>query len=185
MGHVIAGMTMSLDGFVADELGKVEPLYEDLEDLRSTSYMAEMIAETGAVLMGRRAYEMAEDPDWFVGNYEFQVPLFILTHHPPAVMPKSDENLTFTFVSDGLESAVNQAADAAGDKAVTVVGGVDVIQQLLEAGLVDELRVDVVPVLVGRGLRLFDGLGSPLPKLEKIKVIETGARTSLRFRVRR
>lgn len=76
--------------------------------------------------MGRRAFQMADDPDWYVGNYEFQVPIFVLTHELPAVPPKQDERLTFTFVADGLESAISQAMVAAGDRAVTgPTGSVD------------------------------------------------------------
>ena len=96
------------------------------------------------------------DPDSFVGNYEFQVPIFVLTHHPPSVAPKQDEHLTFTFVTDGVESAVAQAKAAARDKAVQVVGGVSIAQQLLDAGLVDELHVDIMPVFLGIGLRSFE-----------------------------
>ena len=104
-------------------------------------------------------------------------------HTPPAVAPRRNERLFFTFVTDGLESAVAQAAEAAGERAVTVVGGVDVHRQLLAAGLVDELRVDVMPVLLGAGLRLFDGM--PSVALEKLGVDDVGARTGLRFRVLR
>jgi dihydrofolate reductase len=107
----------------------------------------------------------------------------VLTHEPPRLAPKQDEHLTFTFVTDGIESAVAQATAAAGAKAVTVVGGVSVIQQLLRAGLVNELSVDVMPVLLGTGLRLFDA-GLEHVELEKIDVREIGDRTSLRFRVR-
>ena len=114
-------------------------LYTDLAALQGTAYMNGLIDETGAVLMGKRAFEMG-DPDWYVGNYEFQVPIFVLTHHPPACPPKQDERLTFTFVTDGVESAVAQAMAAAGDKAVQVIGGASVIQQLLRARLVDELH---------------------------------------------
>jgi dihydrofolate reductase len=145
--------------------------------------MNALIDETGAVLMGRRAFEMG-DPDSYVGNYEFQVPIFVLTHEPPRVMPKQDEHLTFTFVTDGIESAVAKAIAAAGEKAVQVVGGVDVTQQLLRAGLVDELRIDVMPVLLGAGLRFFDD-GLEGVELEKIGVQEVGARTSLTFRVKK
>ena len=144
--------------------------------------MKAAIEETGAVLMGKRTFEMA-DPDLYVGNYEFQVPIFVLTHHPPRVPPKQDERLTFTFVSDGVESAIAQARSAAGDKAVQVVGGASVIQQLLRAGLVDELHVDVMPVLLGAGLRLFEDIDPERVRLEKFAVQEVGARTSLRFRV--
>ena len=114
MAKVIVGMTISLDGFVADETGSVGRLYTDFAALQGTPYMEAMIEATGAVLMGKRAFEMG-DPDSYVGNYEFQVPIFVLTHHPPSVAPKQDERLTFTFVTDGVESAVTQAKAAAGD----------------------------------------------------------------------
>ena len=144
--------------------------------------MQDMIKETGAVLMGKRAFGMGA-PDSFVGNYEFQVPIFVLTHNPPAVPPKQDEHLTFTFVTDGVESAVAQATAAAGDKAVQVVGGVDVTRQLLEASLADELRVDVMPVMLGSGRRLFEDGLEPV-QLEKLGVQEVGPRTSLTFRIK-
>lgn len=176
-------MTTSLDGFVADQSGSPERLYSDLAALRGTAYMNATIEQTGAVLMGRRTFEMG-DPDSYVGAYEFQVPIFVLTHHPPPVPPKQDEHLTFTFVTDGVESAVDQASAAAGDKAVQAVGGVSVVQQLLRAGLVDELHWDVMPVLLGAGLRFFAEHGESL-QLEKIGVQEVGARTSLRFRVKK
>ncbi len=183
MTKVIVGMTMSLDGFVADHSGAAD-LYPDLADLRETTHMKEMIEETGAVLMGRRTFEMG-DPDSFVGTYEFQVPIFVLTHHPPKVAPKQDDKLTFTFVTDGLESAVAQAKTAAGNKAVQVVGGVDVLNQLLRAGLADELHVDIMPVILGSGLRLFaDGELERL-ELEKIGVQEVGSRTSLTFLIKK
>ena len=185
MAYVIAGQTISLDGFVADANGSAEALYPDLAALQGSAYMNAMIEETGAVVMGRRAFEMPEDPDTLADSYEFQTPIFVLTHHPPPVPPKENERLRFTFVTDGVESAVAQATAAAGEKAVTVVGGVEVIRQLLHAGLVDELRVDVVPVLLGAGLRFLDDPGLADVALEKLAVEQVGARTSLRFRVRR
>jgi len=184
MAKVIVGMTISLDGFVADETGSVGRLYTDFAALQGTPYMEAMIEATGAVLMGKRAFEMG-DPDSYVGNYEFQVPIFVLTHHPPSVAPKQDERLTFTFVTDGVESAVTQAKAAAGDKVVQVIGGASVVQQLLRALLVDELQLDVMPVLLGTGLRFFENAGVERLALEKIGVQEIGARTSLRFRVRK
>ena len=176
-------MTISLDGFVADQNGSAGRLYPDLAALRHTSYMKDAIAQTGAVLMGRRTFEMA-DPDAYVGNYEFQVPIFVLTHRPPQVAPKQDEHLTFTFVTDGVESAVAKAKAAARDKAVQVVGGASISQQLLDAGLVDELHVDIMPVFLGKGLRSFESSNLEQVRLEKISVQEVGARTSLRFRVK-
>ena len=182
MATVTAGMTVSLDGFVADREGSAARLYPDLADLHGTDYMNAAIAETGAVVMGRRTFGMG-DPDAFVGNYEFQVPIFVVTHHPPAVPPRQDERLTFTFVTDGVESAIEQAEAAAGDKVVQVVGGPSVIQQLLGAGLVDVLSIDVMPVVLGDGLRLLENLDPERLRLEKREVREVGARTTLGFRV--
>jgi dihydrofolate reductase len=182
MAKVIAGMTISLDGFVADRDGSASRLYPDLQALRDTPYMQSAIDETGAVLMGRKTFAMA-DPDSYVGEYEFQVPIFVVTHEPPVARPKQDDRLTFTFVTDGVEAAVAQATEAAGKKAVQVVGGPNLIGQLLQAGLVDELHVDVMPVLLGAGLRLFDDGGLERVRLEKIGVQEVGARTTLSFRV--
>jgi dihydrofolate reductase len=184
MARVIVGMTTSLDGFVADESGSASRLYPDLAALRGTAYMNAAIAETGAVLMGKRTFEMG-DPDSYVGNYEYQVPIFVLTHEPPDVTPKQDEHLTFTFVTDGVEAAVAQATAAAGDKAVQVVGGPALVRQLFLAGLVDELHVDVMPVLLGSGLRFLEDPRLERIQIEKIGVQEVGARTSLSFRVRK
>jgi dihydrofolate reductase len=175
-------MTTSVDGFVADESGNVTSLYPDLVALRDTAYMDEAIEETGAVLMGRRTFEMG-DPDSYVGDYEFQVPIFVVTHEPPRVAPKQDEHLTFTFVTDGVERAVAQATAAAGDKEVQVVGGPGLVRQLFLAGLVDELHVDVMPVLLGSGLRFLEDPRLAQIRIEKVDVREVGARTSLRFRV--
>jgi len=182
MARVVAGMTMSLDGFVSDPNGDAGPLFTDLAALRGTAYMEAAIEETGAVIMGKRTFE-GGDPDSYVGQYEFQVPIFVVTHHPPKVPPKQDERLTFTFVTDGVTSAVEQAKAAAADKTVQVVGGAGLIQQLLRTGLVDELCVDVMPVFMGSGLRFFDNLDPGRIRLEKIGVQEVGERTSLSFRV--
>ena len=183
MAQLIAGMTMSLDGFVADDHGDAGVLYPDLEALRATPYLKALQDETGAVLMGRRTFDMAGDPDGYADGYEFQVPIVVLTHRPPAVAPRSNDRLSFTFVTDGVAAAVATARAAAGDCAVTVVGGADLNRQLLDAGLVDELRVDVMPVLLGSGVPLFGGIRPA--RSEKLGVDEVGARTSLRLRVLR
>jgi dihydrofolate reductase len=181
MATVHTGMTMSLDGFVADRDGNTARL-SDPAASNGSEYMDALIEATGAVVMGRRSFAMAEDPDWFVGNYEFQVPIFVLTHTPPPVMPKQDENLTFTFVTGGIASAIAQAKAAAGQRVVQALGA-SVVQQLLRAGLADELHVDVAPVLLGAGLRLFDDPALEGVALKKIGVQEVGTFTSLRFQV--
>lgn len=182
MSKIIAGMTMSLDGFISDEKGNIHCLYEDLEALRDSTYMQEAIEETGAVIMGMRTYELG-DPALYADHYEFQVPIFIVTHNIPEVLPKENDRLTFTFVTDGLLSAVKQAKAAAKDKAVQVVGGVDIINQLMKAGLVDEFGMDIMPILLGKGKRLFTDETLVNIKLEKIKCSEEGQRTSIRFRI--
>ncbi len=184
MATVIAGMTVSLDGFVTDAQGSAADLYPDLDALRDTAYMSSVIGSTGAVLMGRRTFEMG-DPDSYVGDYEFQVPIFVLTHSPPATPPKQDERLTFTFVSGDVAAAVEQAKAAAGSKAVQVVGGATLVQALLRAGLVDELNLHVMPVLFGSGLRLLENVEPDGIRFETIGIESLGARTSLRFRVLR
>jgi dihydrofolate reductase len=134
--------------------------------------------------MGRKAYAMASDPDTYADSYEFRVPIFVLTHTPPEKHPKETGDLTFTFVTDGIQSAVTQAKAAAGDKDVTIVGGARVIRDSLKHNLVDELHIDVMPVILGAGLQLFEDLGAPRIHLERIKVVEiSGGRTHLAFRI--
>ncbi len=182
---MIGGLTVSLDGFFEDGKGSADALYTDLGELQESAYLKAMQAETGAVLMGRRTSEMAGDPDSYADTYELQVPLFVVTHRPPDRAPKRNERLFFTFVTEGVEAAVALATAAAGDKSVQVVGGADLNRQLLAAGLVDELRIDVMPVLLGSGRRLFDGVPPGAVRLEKLGVEEAGGRTSLSFRVLR
>jgi len=181
MAKVHTGMTMSLDGFVADGRGSTARL-SDPAASRCSEYMTALIEATGAVVMGRRTFAMAEDPDWYAGNYEFQVPIFVLTHTPPPVMPKQDGHLTFTFVTDGVTSAIAKAKAAAGQRVVQAFGA-SVVQQVLRAGLADELHVDVAPVLLGAGLRLFDGPDLEGVALKKVGVQEVGEFASLRYLV--
>ena len=184
MGKVVLGMTMSLDGFINDRRGSVEALYPDLAALRDTEPLSESIRDTGAVVMGRNSFEMAEDPDSLAGNYEYQVPIFVLAHQPPKKHPKETDELTFTFVTDGIQSAIKQAQAAAGDKDVNVIGATNTARQCLEARLADELHVDIMPVFLGSGLRAFEGIVEGQIQLERIKVLELpGGRTHLRFRV--
>jgi dihydrofolate reductase len=183
MGKIIVGMTMSLDGFVSDQSGSVARLYPDFEVLKGSERLQESMKMTGAVVMGKHAFEMAEDPDSYADTYEYQVPIFVLTHQLPAKMPKQNERLTFTFVTDGIESAVQQAKAAAGDKDVTIIGGASTIQQCIRARLVDELEIDIMPILLNNGTRLFEALGNEPIMLEKIDVIEIGSRTAFRFRI--
>jgi dihydrofolate reductase len=107
-----------------------------------------------------------------------------LTHHVPEQVAKGENaNLKFHFVTDGVESAVAQAKQAAGSKNVTVIGGASTVQQLIKAGLLDELQIDIAPVLIGEGTKLFEPLGIEPIMLKKIRTIEYGGVTRLEFRV--
>jgi dihydrofolate reductase len=184
MGKVIAGMTMSLDGFVNDSNGSAEKLNPDFSELLDAPSFQEMIKNTGAVIMGKHVYEMADPFLWANDDYEFQTPIFVLTHTPPAKYPKGNDRLTFTFVTDGIESAISQAKKAASDKDVQVIGGASTIQQCLNAGLCDELQIDIMPVLLGKGLRLFENIDTNKIKLERTKIEETTpVRTTITLRV--
>lgn len=179
MAKVMAGMTISLDGFM--DADKVNP---DFNELRETASFKKMIEDTGAVVMGKGVYEMMDPFLWINDDYEFQVPLFILTHTPPAKYPKGNEKLTVNFVTDGIESAIAQAKVAAGDKLVQIIGGASTIQQALNSGLCDELQIDLMPVLLGKGLRLFENIDTDKIKLERVSVEEvTSMRTSMMFKV--
>lgn len=184
MAKVVVGMTMSLDGFVNDRSGSVAALYSDFEALQDSEPMREAIQTTGAVVMGKNAFAMAEDPDLYADHYEFQVPIFVVTHEIPGRKPKESDQLTFTFVTDGVESAINQAKLAAGDQDVTVIGGATTIRQCIQAGAADELHVDIMPVLLGDGLRFFEDFGISPIQLERLAVVDlpTG-RTHIRFRI--
>ncbi|MBN9389700.1 MAG: dihydrofolate reductase [Chloroflexi bacterium] len=182
MGKIVAGMTMSLDGFVKGQDGNFAVLYPAFDELLKTDLMQETFATTGSVVMGRTSYEMCQGD---FTDYEFQVPLFILTHSVPTVVARGEnDKLSFHFVTDGVESLIRQAKVAAGDKDVTVVGGANTIQQCLKNGLIDELQIDIMPVLLGGGLRLFENLEKAEIKLEKVKVFDLpGGGTEIRFRV--
>lgn len=181
MGSVIVGATMSLDWFMNDRNGDVSRLYSDLEALRRTEMLQEEILTTGAAVMGRRTYDMAAGD---FTDYEYQVPIFVLTHHIPEQEVKGEnDQLTITFVTDGIQSAIEKAKVVAGDKHVMVIGGANTAQQCLRAGLVDEIHIGIVPVFLGEGLRFFESLGNLQVELERTRVLESPTRTDLWFRV--
>lgn len=181
MGNVIIGATMSLDWFMNDRNGDVSRLYPDLGALRHYEMLREEIRTTGAVVMGRRAYDMAQGD---LTDYEFQTPIFVLTHRVPTTEIKGvNDHLTVTFVTDGIESAIERAKAAAGSKQIMVVGGANTAQQCLRAGLVDEIHIGIVPVIFGEGLRFFEPLADDQIKLKKTRVFQSPTRTDLWFRV--
>jgi dihydrofolate reductase len=185
MAKIITGITVSLDGFINDSNGDVGKLYPDFKEWHDVSSFKEMIKNTGAAIMGRNVYDGMADPFlWANDDYEFQVPIFVLTHTPPEKFPPGNGKLSFTFVTDGIESAISQAKKAAGDKDVQVIGGAETTQEILNSGLADILQLDIINVLVGNGLRLLENLDTDKIKLERTKVEETTSmRTSITFKV--
>lgn len=154
----------------------------------STPLMEEAQSGVGAVLMGRGMFgggpgPWGDDPwqGWWGDEPPFKMPVFVLTHHERE--PLTLGATTFTFVTDGIESALEQAKAAAGDQDVSIGGGAEVAQQYLSAGLVDQMQLNVVPILLGNGTRLFeDDAGAGLD-LEPILVVDTPDVTHLRYRV--
>jgi len=197
MSKLIALMSMSLDGFVADRNDGVAEVFDwymnsgDVEfhtggsdpmtfhvSAPSAEHLRRLWSELGAVLTGRRTFEVA---DGWGGNHAWG-PAFVLTHEIPAGWPRPDS--TVHFVTDGLESAVRQAKAAANGKSVAVHGA-DTIQQLLNAGLLDELQIDVAALLLGDGVRLFDHLGGTASALGDPTVVAGVGVTHLRYPVRK
>jgi len=119
---------------------------------------------------------------WWGDEPPFHMPVFVITHHDREPLVK-DGGTTFTFVTDGIESAFAQAEEAAGGKDIALAGGADVAQQFLRAGLVDEMQLHVVPVLLGGGTRLLDNLEGANLELECIRVLAAPGVTHLRYRV--
>ncbi|WP_405060665.1 dihydrofolate reductase family protein [Kribbella sp. NBC_01505] len=190
MGIVASAMSMSLDGYVTGpHVSRKNPLGEGgmvLHDwlgptatAADQAVLQEMGDGAGAILMGRRSYDISVgDGGWGDGGPAGQVPCFVLTHNPPAEAPD-----VFTFVTDGIESAVKQAKAVAGDKTVGLHGAT-APQQALAAGLLDEIHVHLVPVLLGGGVRLFDLLGGGPIALDRTRVVEAGSGvTHLRYQV--
>jgi dihydrofolate reductase len=152
----------------------------------SNAVVEEAQANIGAEIMGRGKFgggpgPWGEDPwrGWWGEDPPFHMPVFVLTHHQREPLTLSDT--TFTFVTGGIEAALEQARAAAGEKDVLIGGGADVINQYLAAGHVDELELHVVPLLLGGGARLFEGIGPDL-ELEQIRVVEAPGVAHLKYR---
>jgi dihydrofolate reductase len=213
MGKLAVDISMSLDGFVAGPDPTLErPLGDGgdrlhewafaLESWRkphglpggeinaSTKVVEETLEATGAVVMGRRMFSGGEGPweddpnagGWWGDEPPFHVPVFVLTSHARETLTMQG-GTTFTFVTEGIGAALEEARAAAEDKDVHVAGGASVVQQYLAAGLLDELQVNLAPVLLGGGTRLFDGPGAAQAVLEIVRVVESPAVTHLKYRV--
>jgi dihydrofolate reductase len=154
----------------------------------STPVMQAMVANTGATVMGRNMFgggpgPWGDDPwqGWWGDDPPFHNDVFVLTHHAREPLQK-DGGTTFHFVTDGVESALAQAKEAAGDRDISLAGGAYVAQQALAAGLVDEFTLSVVPVLLGSGTRLLENLGADL-KLAQADVVQAPGVTHLKYHV--
>jgi dihydrofolate reductase len=194
MSKTIAVFAMSLDGFIADPEDDVGRLFgwlsggdtpfpipgEDrvfMTSPASAEHYREIFETTGAAVTGRRDFDVSNA---WGGKYPMGVPAFIVTHTVPQEW--AGEGSPFTFVTDGIESALEKAKAAAGDKAV-LVSGSKITQQCLKAGLLDEIQIDLVPVLLGAGVRLFDHLGTEPIALDSTSVVSAPGVTHLKYRV--
>jgi dihydrofolate reductase len=200
-GKVVVDITMSLDGFIAgpndgpdNGLGDGgDRLHEWVYDLeswrephglsggetnRDSEVMDESFQRLGAVVVGKRMFDNAGG---WGDNPPFHMPVFVLTHEGREELVK-EGGTTFTFVTDGVESALEQARAAAGGKDVGVWGGANTIQQFVKAGLLDELQIHIAPLMLGDGIRLFDQM-DPDIQLVCTRVIESPRVTHLRYRV--
>ncbi len=196
MTKVVALMSMSLDGFVADANDGVAEVFDwyysgDVEvpmpiptpdftfhvSPPSADHVRGLIAEVGAFLTGRRTFEVAGGWD---GQHPWGVPAFVATHHVPDGWPRPGS--TVQFVTDGIESAVARAKSAAGPKSVAIHGA-QTIQQCLDAGLLDEIHIDLAAVVLGAGVRLFDHLANTPVVLGNPAVVAGVSVTHLRYPV--
>jgi len=205
MAKTFVDISMSLDGFITgpnpspeEGLGEGgERLHEWVVRLASwrerhgyeggetgpdSDLFDEAFERIGAHVMGRRMFDDGEGP--WGDEPPFHNPVFVVTHNPRETLVK-EGGTTFTFVTEGVESAVEQAKQAAGEKDVSIAGGANVIQQALNAGLVDEMQIHLVPILLGDGIRLLDDLDAERIELEKTNVADSTGVTHLRFAVRR
>jgi dihydrofolate reductase len=212
MTAIFVEITTSLDGYVAGPNATLEePLGADGERIHEwlvglasfrelhggtggevntdSDLLEQSFRRSGAVVMGRRMFSggagpWEDDPNakgWWGDDPPFRKPVFVLTSHPRE--PLELGRTTFTFVTDGVDAALEQARTAAGDKDVQIAGGANVVQQVLEAGYADELNIHVAPLLLGGGVRLFDGGTRTSVPLECVSVVDSPKAVHLKYRV--
>jgi dihydrofolate reductase len=209
MSNVTCQISVSLDGFVAGPNQSLEhPLGEGGERLHEwaiataawrehhgrgggehsadSKVVDEVMQGVGAFIMGRKMFGGGDGPwdedwrGWWGEDPPFHAPVFVLTHHPREPL-EMQGGTSFTFVTDGIESALEQARAVAGDQDVAIAGGASAVQQYLAAGLLDELYLHIVPVVLGAGERLLENVGDPT--LEPVKVVASPAVTHVKYRV--
>jgi dihydrofolate reductase len=211
MNRITSQISISLDGFAAGPNQSVDhPLgeggerlhewalatagwreqhgYEGGERNADSEVMDEAVQGVGAYIMGRKMFGGGDGPwdetwtGWWGEEPPFHAPVFVLTHHPRSSLTMKG-GTTFTFVTEGIEAALEGARAAAGDGDVAIAGGASAIQQYLAAGLLDELYLHIVPVVLGGGERLLDDVGDPT--LEPVEVVGSPAVTHVKYRVAR
>ena len=209
MSKLKLNITMSLDGYVAGPDQSMEnPLGVGGEELHdwivplkawreshgmeggeenASTPFADIIGGAGATIMGRNMFGGGPGPwaddswkGWWGDDPPFHHPVFVLTHHPREPV-EMEGGTTFHFVTDGIESALDQARATAGDKDVSLGGGASVAQQYMAAGLLDEMVISVRPMFLGAGARLFDNLGDAAPKLEQVEAVAAPGVTHIRY----
>jgi dihydrofolate reductase len=191
-GKVTLSISMSLDGFITDpnasvgsplegnDPGRLHDWMFDAKTEADAAIVDEMYESTGAVLIGKRMFDVGFEP--WGDPPPFGMPVFVVTHEEREPLPMQG-GTTYTFVTDGIEAALELARAAAGDKNVGIWGGANIMREYLRAELLDEMQIHLIPVLLGGGVRLFEDLGSERIVLRRTSSIETPSATHFRFEV--
>ena len=191
MGKVTLHISMSLDGFITepnqgvgdplgDDPGRLHDWMFDAKTEADAAVLDEIHASTGAVLIGKRMFDVGFEP--WGDPPPFRMPVFVVTHQERPPLPMQG-GTTYTFVTDGIEAALELASAAASGKNVGIWGGANITMQYLRAGLLDEMQIHLIPVLLGGGVRLFEDLGPEHIELRNTRSIETPSAIHLRFEV--
>jgi dihydrofolate reductase len=191
MGKVVSDISMSLNGVITGPNVRVgnglgddgERLHDWMFDAKTETdakIVDEKYTSTGVVIMGKGMFDVGFEP--WGDPPPFRMPVFVVTHEKRDSLPMKG-GTTYTFVTDGIEAALNLARAAAADKNVGIWGGANIIRQYLKAGLLDEMRIQLIPILLGDGIRLFEGIDPEGIELRKTSSIDTPAATHLRFEV--
>jgi dihydrofolate reductase len=189
-GTVLLEMSMSLDGFVAgsgvsvrmpmgNDRGRIHDwMFQGKTAQEARTWEEEQFANIGAVIMGNTTFDVGVGP--WGDNPTFHAPCFVVAHNARETVVK-DGGTSYTFVADGIERALEQARAAAGAKDIMVMGGANLARQYVRAGLLDEMRIHLVPILLSEGVRLFDDLAAGPVELQQLDMIEGSGVIHLRF----